>query len=999
VDFFKRHLLKVIIASIFLLLIFAFSSRLIVDWLWFQEVGYLSVFVKQKATQLLSSFFVLGISSLFFWGNFSLANKQKWQWIHESGWIKNSLTYLPQQQLFSTNKINLNLPGNEQILGLKKERNKSVLKLYSLLPIVLLLSLTLSFLLLFYGNLLLEIWQQKNLLNISPIGLKNLATQNIHLTFSQYWWLFSLVVIVTGAILWKTEFTLKAIAIIFSTLLSLIIAGNWIKILAYLNPTSFNYTDPQFQRDLSFYIFELPVLNLIALWAIGLFGCSLIIVFLKYLLSGNSLSEGKFPGFAPFQIGHIFLLGAMVMLGMSLHHWLNRYQLLYSPQGVVYGAGFTDLNVKLPRETILSFLAIAIALWLATFSISQKYTLEKKIFRQKWARKKTKIFIVLLPVFFYLSFLITGELASSLIQNFRVKPNELALENTYLSRNIEMTRKALNLSTIEAETFSPQGELTTQDIINNNLTIDNIRLWDTRPILETNRQLQRIRLYYEFLGADIDRYIFKSDRQNDKQQVIISARELDYEAVPERAKTWVNQHLVYTHGYGFTLSPVNQVDEGGLPFYYVKDIGVATQETGSLTVSSQIIRDNIPLTNPRIYYGELTNNYVMVKTKVRELDYPKEAENAYNIYDGTGGIRLKNYGLRLIFAQYLQDWQMLFTRNFTTETKLLLRRNITQRIRYIAPWLRYDKNPYLVVANTSTSENQKDRHLYWMIDAYTISDRYPYSDPGQNKFNYIRNSVKVVVNAYDGDVSFYIADRQDPIIKTWSKVFPQLFKPLEAMPLSLQTHIRYPEDLFSIQSERLLTYHMTDPQVFYNREDQWQIPQEIYGTEAREVEPYYLIMRLPTANTEEFILLHPYTPSSRPNLIAWLAARSDGDNYGKLLLYKFPKQRLVYGQNQIEALINQDPIISQQISLWNREGSKAIQGNLLIIPLEQSLLYVEPLYIEAAQNSLPTLARVIVVYKNKIVMAETLNIAISAIFQPATNNESTIIRPVEEIEN
>jgi uncharacterized protein len=994
-NFFKRHLLKIIVASIVLLLIFDFSSRLIVDWLWFQEVGYLSVFVKQRATQFISGCLVLAISSLFFWGNFSLANKQKWQWIHESGWIKNSLTYLPQQQSFLVNKIALNLPNNKRILRSNNYQNKPTLKLSFLVPIVLLLSFTLSFLLFFYSNLLLEIWQQKSVLKISFTGLKNLATQNTNLIFSQYWWLFGFVIIITGAILWKTEFALKAIALVFSTLLSLIIAGNWIKVLAYLNPTIFNYTDPQFERDISFYIFELPVLNLIALWAIGLFGCSLIIVFLKYLLSGNSLSEGKFPGFAPFQISHIFLLGAMVMLGMSLHHWLNRYQLLYSPQGVVYGAGFTDLNVKLPRETILSILALAIALWLIIFSASQKYSLSKKVFRQKWQRKTTKTLIFLLPICFYLSFLITGELASSLVQNFRVKPNELALENTYLSRNIKMTRKALNLSTIEAETFSPQGELTAQDIINNNLTIDNIRLWDTRPILETNRQLQRIRLYYEFLGADIDRYILKNNRQNDKQQVIISARELDYEAVPERAKTWVNQHLVYTHGYGFTLSPVNQVDEGGLPFYYVKDIGVATQETGSLTVSSQIIRDNIPLTNPRIYYGELTNNYVMVKTKVRELDYPKEAENAYNIYDGTGGIEIKNYGLRLIFAQYLKDWQMLFTRNFTPKTKLLLRRNITQRIRYIAPWLRYDNNPYLVVTDTSISGNQKNRHLYWIIDAYTISDRYPYSDPGQNNFNYIRNSVKVVVNAYDGDVSFYIADNQDPIINTWSKVFPQLFKPLEAMPLSLQTHIRYPEDLFSIQSERLLIYHMTDPQVFYNREDQWQIPQEIYGAEAREVEPYYLIMRLPTAKTEEFILLHPYTPSSRPNLIAWLAGRSDGDNYGKLLLYKFPKQRLVYGPNQIEALINQDPIISQQISLWNREGSKAIQGNLLIIPIEQSLLYVEPLYIEAAQNSLPTLARVIVVYKNKIVMAETLNSAISAIFKPETSSKSTIIRPVE----
>ena len=337
---------------------------------------------------------------------------------------------------------------------------------------------------------------------------------------------------------------------------------------------------------------------------------------------------------------------------------------------------------------------------------------------------------------------------------------------------------------------------------------------------------------------------------------------------------------------------------------------------------------------------------------------------------------------------------MLFAQNFTSDTKLLFRRNIKARVKAIAPFLNYDRDPYLVAAKTS-AENQ-DNKLYWIIDAYTTSDRYPYSDPGENSFNYLRNSVKVVVDAYNGKVDFYIADSEDPMIKTWAKVFPDLFKPLTAMPLELHNHIRYPEDLFSIQSERLLTYHMQDPQVFYNREDQWQIPQEIYGTESRAVAPYYLIMKLPTAEQEEFILLHPYTPTSRPNLIAWLAARSDGAEYGKLLLYKFPKQKLIYGPNQIEALINQDPVISQQISLWNREGSRAIQGNLLIIPIEQSLLYVEPLYIEAEENSLPALARVIVIYENQIVMAETLDEGIDAIFKPKGNSEA-IVRPVEDV--
>ncbi|WP_186375805.1 UPF0182 family protein, partial [Hyella patelloides] len=874
---------------------------------------------------------------------------------------------------------------------------KPVFRLPILLPIVLLGAFTLCFLIIYYSDLVLEIWQQREGLDLTFKGLKYLVNQDGSAIFSRYWFILSFVIITIGLTLFKTEFALNAIAIIISVLLSLIIAGNWIQILAYLQPTSFNYADPQFGNDISFYIFDLPVFNLISLWFIGLLNSSLVIVFLKYLLSGNSLSEGRFPGFSPFQVRHLFALSGIGMLGMALHHWLNRYQILYSPQGVVYGAGFTDVKLKLPIETILSILALAIALWLLISSFSQKSQLTKELLQKKPQQKITKTVVILLPMIFYLSFLITGNISSNLVQRFRVQPNELSAERPYLSRNIAITRKAFNLDEIEAKTFIPEGELTATDIANNNSTIENIRLWDTRPILETNRQLQQIRLYYEFFDADIDRYIFKDNQKKDKQQVIISARELDYNAVPERAKTWVNQHLVYTHGYGFTLSPVNKLDQGGLPFYYVKDIGTATPETGSLTVSSQKVRDSIPLENPRIYYGELTNNYIMTSTKARELDYPSGEENVYNTYDGKGGIGLKSYGLRLLFAQYLKDWQMLFTRNFTPDTKLLLRRNITQRIHKIAGWLRYDRDPYLVVADTSTPEAKKDHHLYWIIDAYTVSERYPYSDPGNDSFNYIRNSVKVVVDAYNGDVNFYIADSDDPIIKTWNKVFPDLLKPLAEMPVSLQNNIRYPEDLFSIQSERLLTYHMTDPQVFYNREDQWQIPKEIYGTEPQPVKPYYLIMRLPTATAEEFILLHPYTPTSRPNLIAWLAARSDGDNYGKLLLYKFPKQKLIYGPNQIEALINQDPVISQQISLWNREGSRAIQGNLLIIPIEQSLLYVEPLYIEAEQNSLPALARVIVVYENQIVMAEDLDTAISAIFKPENSSDSTIIRPVEAI--
>jgi uncharacterized membrane protein (UPF0182 family) len=443
------------------------------------------------------------------------------------------------------------------------------------------------------------------------------------------------------------------------------------------------------------------------------------------------------------------------------------------------------------------------------------------------------------------------------------------------------------------------------------------------------------------------------------------------------------------------------VGPGGLPDYFVKDIGVnpVGEPTSSLNTSSERIRDSIPIGQPRLYYGEISNTYVMTGTKVKELDYPSGNENVYNTYDGRGGIALDSLGRRLLFAKYLNDWQMLLTRNFTPQTKLLFRRNIHQRIRAIAPFLRYDQEPYLITADATPADEvaAPDRnYLYWIVDAYTTSDRYPYSDPGEHPFNYIRNSVKVVVDAYNGSVDFYVADFTDPIIQTWQQIFPGLFKPLTELPEPLRSHIRYPVDFFSIQSERLLTYHMTDPQVFYNREDQWQVPNEIYGSQPQLVEPYYLITSLPGSDTEEFILLLPFTPRQRNNLIAWLAARSDGANYGKLLLYEFPKQQLIYGPEQIEARINQDPIISQQISLWNRQGSRAIQGNLLVIPIEQSLLYVEPLYLEAEQNSLPTLVRVIVAYENRIAMAETLDQAIRAVFQTPETAAPAVVRPLED---
>ncbi len=1003
-------------------------SHLVAEILWFTEVGYSAAFVRRLQTQLGVWIIVCSLSAGFGLGNLFLASRLKY--------AKQSLESGVQRQNFAVSNQGVGvfdssrreayeamLPPIETGTGTAQRQNlvgrRATLSLRSLLPAIILLSTLVGVMLLHYSKIALSLWHP----NLTPPNVTPpLPPPFDWASIGQLWplqiWQLAVLAVILVALIVKPQFWLTAIAAVLSVFFALVLTAQWSRVLQYFSPTAFNAVDPLFKRDISFYVFSLPVWQLLDFWLAGLCLFSLAAVTLIYLLSGDSFSQGKFPGFSPSQLRHLYGLGSAVAVTVAVHYWLSRYELLYSLRGVAYGASYTDVNIQLPVNTGLSLLAGAIALWL----------LVRTMF---WFRHRPSTGRgALVALGLYLAVVgIAGASVPAAVQRFGVQPNELARERPYIQRSIALTRAAFGLESIDVETFNPEGELTRTDLAENDLTIRNIRLWDTRPLLQTNRQLQQIRLYYKFPDAQIDRYTLKVDApkelkvgrlnvkssnlqpsnlqpstqsptpDTEKQQVIIAARELDYSAVPAQAKTWVNKHLVYTHGYGFTLSPVNKVRTGGLPEYYVKNIGigVAANNQGSLETSSEAIRASIPIGAPRIYYGQITDTYVMTPTRVKEFDYPSGDENVYNSYDGKGGVALGSWWRRLAFAEYLKDWQMLFTRNFTPQTRVLFRRNINQRIRAIAPFLRYDSEPYLVVAKASDADEAgTQNYLYWIVDAYTTSAHYPYSDPGKNEFNYIRNSVKVVIDAYHGDVDFYVADPQDPIIQTWSAIFPKLFKPLDAMPATLRSHIRYPQDFFGVQSERLLTYHMTDSQVFYNREDQWQIPQEIYGAQPQAVAPYYLIMKLPTAESEEFILLLPFTPSQRTNLIAWLAARSDGEEYGKLLLYQFPKQELVYGQEQIEALINQDPVISQQISLWNRQGSRAFQGNLLVIPIERSLLYVEPLYLEAEQNSLPTLVRVIVVYENRIVMAETLEQALQAIFQAEQKETPAIVRPVEE---
>ncbi len=730
-------------------------------------------------------------------------------------------------------------------------------------------------------------------------------------------------------------------------------AHHWQQVLPAFAATSFQQREPVFDRDIGFYVFQLPLQELADQFALSLSLAALAITTLIYLRP--HISDGWIGKLPLHQHRHLAFLAGAVAWSIAQHFSLARYQLLYSQRGAVYGAGYADLWGYLPIYNLLLVVncIIGIICWLWALGI--------------WRLTGRLAGFWRIPRRFWLPLLGSGSLLLSLpllIQRGIVSPNELAIEKPYIKHNIAFTRQAFALDQIDIKTFDPSGKLTAPDIANNQATIKNIRLWDARPLLQSNRQLQQIRPYYRFINADIDRYPIN----NDLQQVILSAREIDSQSLTEKAQTWINRHLVYTHGYGFTVSPVNRAAPGGLPDYLVKDIG-----NSKLPVPAPAIS----VAEPRIYYGEITDNYTFAPSAVPELDYPQGNDNTYNSYSGQGGITMDSWWRRWIGARYLQDWEVLFTKNFTPKTQLLLHRSIVDRVQKLAPWLLLDQDPYLAIAKSTQT---KTNHLYWILDGYTTSDHYPYSDPGRGQFNYIRNSVKISIDAYDGSAQFYVSDEQDPILKTWRKIRPQMWQPMKNMPLSLRSHLRYATDLFQVQSDRLRTYHMQDPQVFYNREDLWQIPQEIYGGKSQAVQPYYVITKLPTASDEEFLLLSPFTPNQRTNLIAWLAARSDGEQYGRLLLYQFPKQQLVYGTEQIESLIDQDPAISQQIGLWNRQGMSAVKGNLLVIPIESSLLYVEPLYLEAQQNSLPTLGRVIVVYRDRISMAETLNQALQNIF-------------------
>ena len=719
-------------------------------------------------------------------------------------------------------------------------------------------------------------------------------------------------------------------------------SGLWIIFLKFLHACKFGIVDPIFAKDAGFYVFQLPLYDFIQKWYLLCIVIVFIAVAVSYFMDQSvGVRENRFYINQKVR-SHLAVLGGLFFLGIAWAFRLKFYGLLYSSAGVAYGASYADVHAQIPAywAVLITSLIVAILFFLMPFLKKWKFLLYS-----------IGVYVVVLVGFSWIY--------PALIEQYVVKPTELTKETPYIRHNIKLTRLAFGLDKIEEKPFPAQQTTTYKDIEENQATIHNIRLWDTRPLIETYRQLQEIRLYYNFENVDIDRYNFK----NKYTEVALAARELPAWQLPSRASTWLNIHLKYTHGYCLVMSPVNETTEDGLPHLVVKDIPARSEV--------------LTIVRPEIYYGEQTNQYVVVNTKTAEFDYPKGNENVYTSYQGKGGVEISSIFRRLVYSWNFSDINILLTQYLTDKSRIMFHRNISDRDNTIAPFLAYDSDPYLVVG--------EDGKLYWIHDAYTTSNMFPYSQPlslsnNNRGINYIRNSVKVVIDAYNGDVFYYVIDPSDPMIQTYEKIFPTLFKPIDEMPPFLRRHLRYPLDLFQIQAEMYKTFHMTSPQVFYNQEDLWSIPKEVYNRSEQQMLPYYIIMRLPDTKAEEFMLMLPFTPSKKNNMVAWLSARCDGKNYGQLLEYRLSKEKLIYGPLQIDARINQKPDISSELTLWGQMGSSVIRGNLLVIPVEHSFLYVEPVYLQSEQSKMPELKRVIVSLGAQLQMRDNLDDALRAVF-------------------
>lgn len=716
-------------------------------------------------------------------------------------------------------------------------------------------------------------------------------------------------------------------------------AGQWLVVQQFFKRVPVGLADPLFGMDIGFYFFNLHFYEYVYSTLMLLLVLVLILVGVVYALNASSdLLLGDWRQFTVAK-SHIAILLALILILKAWGYHLDAFGVLLSSQGIVFGATYSDIHANLPAYRMLSVVSLMVAA-VILINIFVK--------RINWVLISLATWMVVAVVM--------GSIYPAAVQKLVVQPNEFNKEKPYIQNAIDFTRAAYALDRADIRPFNNNYQL---DITKpeNQATINNIRLWDWQPLMVTYQNLQQLRSYYVFNDVDVDRYTINGQYR----QIMVAGREIDQNALPDTAKTWINQRLMYTHGYGVLASPVNEIAQEGFPNFLIKDIPPQ-------------VDPSFKLTRPEIYFGERTNNWVMVNTNQQEFDYPMGDKNMYSVYQGEDGIKIKSWPRRLLLSWYLKDYKMLLSTDINNNSQLLMRRIITQRVQAIAPYLQYDADPYMVMND--------DGRMYWILDGYTTSKMFPYSKPypGGNGNNYIRNAVKVTCDAYSGEMHFYIADDSDPIIKTYSKIFPGLYYPLSDMPAGLQKHLRYPVDVFSVQVATYSTFHMLDPNVFYNNEDPWLIPKEMVNDKQQDMEPYYTIMRLPDSSQPEYVLMMPFTPKNRPNMVGWMAGRMDGENYGKLMVYEFDKQSTIYGPEQIESRINQDTVISQQLTLWDQKGSRVYRGNMMVIPFDTSVLYVEPIYLQAESSKLPELKRIIVGFGNTIVMDSNLEGALNQIF-------------------
>ena len=705
-----------------------------------------------------------------------------------------------------------------------------------------------------------------------------------------------------------------------------------------MNGVALGTLDPLFNRDISFYLFRLPLISGVLGTLITLTLLSLVATAAMYWLRNDITLPPRRASAKPRAARHLGGLLALLFVLLAIRLWIvDTSSLLFSTTGPLVGASYTDVHIALPGLYISAIAALVAAVWVV-FGIAR----DKLV----WSAVSGTVFYVAVSV-------LARGIVPAAFQKLVVSANELTRETPYIRQHIDATRNAWGLNKVEGRDLSGEVQLTNAHIKANAATVDNVRLWERDLLMQTFKQLQEIRTYYDFVSSDDDRYMIDGKYR----QVHIAARELNSESLPTR--TFINSRLTFTHGMGVTMAPVNQVTSEGLPVLFIKDLPPAS------TVS-------IKLTRPQIYYGELTNEYVFVGTGQPEFDYPAGDKNIYTKYTGRGGVPIGSFLRKVLYAFQLGSLKILLSDDIKGSARVLYRRNVMERATTAMPFLDFDDDPYLMITDAG--------QLKWILDAYTVADSYPYAQRTGDGTSYMRNSVKVVIDAYDGTVDAYIAEPNDPVVQTYAKIFGGIFKPISAMPADIRRHVRYPGDLFRIQTALHATYHMTEPDAFYHREDQWQIPGGL--NKATNENPFmrHIIMRLPGEKNPEFIFMTPFTPRGKDNLAAWMVARMDGENYGKLSVYRFPKQSLVYGPKQIANRINQDTDISRQLTLWDQKGSQVIRGELLVIPIEESLIYVQPIYLRAEGGNIPELKRVVVAHENRVVMGETLEEGLNALF-------------------